>query len=62
MKSKTSMKVKCPQCGKLVEYEGNRFRPFCSAACKGKDLIAWADEDYSIAGKKAENREDENRD
>jgi len=56
------MRVVCPQCGKIVEYEGNRFRPFCSADCKSKDLIAWADEDYRFPGKKVEDQEDEERD
>ena len=54
------MRIACPECGKIVEYEGNRFRPFCSAKCKGKDLIAWADEDYCIIGEKAKDEEDEN--
>jgi endogenous inhibitor of DNA gyrase (YacG/DUF329 family) len=39
--------VKCPRCGKEVEYEGNEFRPFCSERCKMLDFGAWADEDYT---------------
>lgn len=42
--------VKCPQCGKLTEYEGNEDRPFCSRRCKLIDLGAWIDEEYSIMG------------
>jgi endogenous inhibitor of DNA gyrase (YacG/DUF329 family) len=40
--------VKCPNCGKQVEYEGNEFRPFCSERCKLLDLGAWADESYNL--------------
>ena len=44
--------VACPACGKLVQWlPENRFRPFCSARCKGIDLGAWASESYRIAGK-----------
>lgn len=42
------MLVKCPRCGKQVEYEENEWRPFCSERCKMLDLGAWADEEYSL--------------
>jgi len=42
------MMVKCPQCGKEVEYEGNEFRPFCSERCKLLDFGDWADENYGL--------------
>jgi endogenous inhibitor of DNA gyrase (YacG/DUF329 family) len=42
------MKVKCPKCQKLVEYEGNEFRPFCSKRCKIIDLGDWADQKYTV--------------
>ena len=41
-------KVKCPQCGKMVEFTGNEFRPFCSERCKLLDFGAWADEAYNL--------------
>jgi uncharacterized protein len=41
-------KVKCPTCGKEVEYSGNEFRPFCSERCKLLDFGAWADEEYAL--------------
>ena len=42
--------VRCPQCGKSVEYRtDNPSRPFCSARCKLIDLGAWAEERYAIA-------------
>lgn len=40
--------IKCPTCGKQVEYSGNEFRPFCSERCKLLDLGAWADEEYKL--------------
>ena len=40
--------VKCPNCGKQVEYSENAFRPFCSERCKLLDLGAWADEEYKL--------------
>lgn len=44
------MKIKCPKCKKEVNWEGNRWRPFCSERCKMVDLGAWVSENYSIEG------------
>ncbi len=44
------MKVRCPKCGKEVEWEGNPFRPFCSDRCRLIDLGKWMDGDYIIPG------------
>ncbi|NIA12191.1 MAG: DNA gyrase inhibitor YacG [Nitrospiraceae bacterium] len=41
-------KVKCPNCGKLVNYEGNPYRPFCSRECKLADFYRWLNEEYSL--------------
>ena len=46
--------VKCPNCGKEIEYEGNEFRPFCSERCKLIDFGAWADEEYTLPVEGAE--------
>ena len=46
--------VKCPVCGKHVEYEGNEFRPFCSERCKLLDFGAWADEEYNLPSESSE--------
>lgn len=48
------VQVKCPQCGKQVEYTGNEFRPFCSERCKLLDFGAWADEEYNLPAETAE--------
>ena len=40
--------VKCPNCGKMTEYQGNDFRPFCSERCQLIDFGAWADEEFAI--------------
>jgi hypothetical protein len=40
--------VKCPACGNETEYEGNKYRPFCSERCKLLDFGAWADEEYAL--------------
>ena len=51
--------IKCPTCGKEIEYEGNEFRPFCSERCKLLDFGAWADEDYSLPTETASMTEEE---
>lgn len=41
--------VNCPTCRTPVEWvAANRYRPFCSARCKGADLGAWATEKYRV--------------
>ena len=35
----------CPSCGRSIAWStDNPYRPFCSARCKGADLIGWAEE------------------
>lgn len=46
--------VKCPQCGREKEYNGNEFRPFCSERCKLLDFGAWADEEYNLPSETTE--------
>ena len=53
------MLVKCPRCGKQVEYEGNEFRPFCSERCKMIDFGAWVDEEYALPAEAAEITEED---
>ena len=41
--------VRCPTCGKDVEWKPeSRWRPFCSARCKQIDLGEWASEGYRV--------------
>ncbi|TAL18228.1 DNA gyrase inhibitor YacG [bacterium] len=42
------MKAKCPACKKIVEWEGNSWRPFCSERCKMLDFGNWLNEKYRI--------------
>lgn len=51
--------VKCPQCGKETEYNGNEFRPFCSERCKMLDFGAWADEEYNLPAETSEMTDEE---
>ncbi len=43
--------MKCPTCGKPVEWKDNLFRPFCSERCKLVDLGRWVSDEYSVPGK-----------
>ena len=40
--------TRCPLCKKPSAPE---FVPFCSRACKDRDLLAWLGEGYRISGK-----------
>lgn len=51
MTIKKPLTVKCPGCGVEVEWsEVSPYRPFCSARCKSKDFIGWANEQQRISG------------
>ncbi len=53
-------KIKCPQCSKMVAWQGNPHRPFCSERCRLIDLGQWADESYVIPGRSQEPISEEN--
>lgn len=53
------MRVRCPRCGRESEWEGNRWRPFCSERCKLLDLGAWASGEYRIEGESVSSERDE---
>jgi len=57
--NKTMPLVKCPNCGKEVEFTGNEFRPFCSERCKMLDFGAWADEEYALPTETSELSEED---
>ncbi|RKX59487.1 MAG: DNA gyrase inhibitor YacG [Thermodesulfobacteriota bacterium] len=40
---------KCPRCGKLISFEENPYKPFCSKRCKMVDLGSWFKEKYQIS-------------
>jgi endogenous inhibitor of DNA gyrase (YacG/DUF329 family) len=40
--------VKCPICGKPVDYFAEPLGPFCSSRCKMIDLGRWLGEDYCV--------------
>ncbi|MCS6926105.1 MAG: DNA gyrase inhibitor YacG [Candidatus Binatia bacterium] len=46
--------VKCPTCRRPTAWQGNPFRPFCSARCRLIDLGAWATESYRIPGEQVD--------
>ncbi len=41
--------VRCPTCGRELEWTGAPFRPFCSERCRLIDLGAWFSEQRAIA-------------
>jgi endogenous inhibitor of DNA gyrase (YacG/DUF329 family) len=50
--------VNCPRCGASAPYRSeNPFRPFCSERCKLIDLGAWANENYRVAVRPAEGKD-----
>ena len=52
--------VACPGCGAPVAWSPeNRYRPFCSARCKGVDLGAWATEKYRVEASEEPHPEDQ---
>jgi endogenous inhibitor of DNA gyrase (YacG/DUF329 family) len=44
--------MKCPTCGKPVQWQDNPFRPFCSERCKLIDLGCWVNEEYTVPGER----------
>jgi endogenous inhibitor of DNA gyrase (YacG/DUF329 family) len=42
-------RVKCPTCGREVDWSTCEFRPFCSDRCRLIDLGAWLSEKHAIA-------------
>ena len=52
--SHSTRKVRCPRCGKMIEYStSNPYRPFCSERCKLIDLGQWANEDFRVPAEDA---------
>ena len=52
--------VPCPACRQPALYsERNPYRPFCSARCRGVDLVAWANGSYRVPVKPSADVEDD---
>jgi uncharacterized protein len=49
-------KGRCPLCGKPRDP---KFRPFCSARCRDRDLLNWLDGRYAIPAVEVEDDDDE---
>ena len=43
------MKLKCPICGKPVDYESASDFPFCGERCRTQDLGNWSAEKYVVS-------------
>jgi uncharacterized protein len=50
--------VPCPVCKCPAQWTDNPFRPFCSDACKQKDLGNWAMESYRVPVEDSWEKED----
>lgn len=44
--------MKCPTCGKPIEWKENPFRPFCSERCQLVDLGRWVEGEYRVPGER----------
>lgn len=51
-----SQTVICPTCRRIVLWQGNPHRPFCSDRCRLVDLGNWAAERYRIPAGPADAR------
>jgi len=54
------MKIRCPICKSEVNWEGNKYRPFCSERCKMIDLGSWMMEEYVVEGADSEDEAETN--
>lgn len=51
--------VRCPTCREPVEWTpAAKWRPFCSARCKTRDLGAWASEAYRVPAVEKDDEDD----
>ncbi|HEX9776934.1 MAG TPA: DNA gyrase inhibitor YacG [Geopsychrobacteraceae bacterium] len=53
--------ITCPRCRKKTFWQENPSRPFCSETCRLIDLGRWASEEYSVAGDRAPQPEEDDR-
>ncbi len=50
--------MKCPICKKVIPWENNRYRPFCSERCWTIDLGNWATGAYAVPVEESEPEEE----
>jgi len=55
---KQPMKIKCPKCGRDLEFRNNPYRPFCSERCQMVDLGRWMSEAYQVPLEREENEDE----
>ena len=53
------IKISCPYCRHETYWQNNPSRPFCSERCRLIDLGRWDNEEYAVAGEKAQEPEDD---
>ncbi|HMF55443.1 MAG TPA: DNA gyrase inhibitor YacG [Pyrinomonadaceae bacterium] len=50
--------MKCLTCNRVIVWEGNEWRPFCSERCKMIDFGRWANEEYRVPSEDRPSREE----
>ena len=53
--------MKCPTCGKPVEWKDKTVRPFCSERCQLVDLGRWVEGEYCVPGEPVPHSEAETK-
>jgi len=48
------IKLNCPYCRAETQWQNNPSRPFCSERCRMIDLGRWDNEEYAVAGERAQ--------
>jgi uncharacterized protein len=51
--------MKCPTCGKPIQWKSNQYRPFCSERCQLVDLGRWVEGEYRMPGESLPNEQTE---
>lgn len=59
MQNKPAKSPACPLCRKAMVVE---FKPFCSRACRDKDLLNWLGEGYAVPVPPEQTAQDESSD
>ena len=54
--------MKCPTCGKPVNWKDNPVRPFCSERCQLLDLGKWVEGEFRVPGEPVPQADAETKD